>query len=83
MFSYAMRFAAIPFIVLTLVTIGLGFMARVMPEMNIFMVGFPLKILIGYYTLILSIGYFPLILRRAFAEHANLTRLLLNHIGFG
>ena len=34
LWSYGLKFAAIPFVVLFLVTIGLGFMARVMPEMN-------------------------------------------------
>ena len=83
LFTYALRYAAIPFVILFLVTIGLGFMGRVMPEMNIFMVGFPLKILIGYYSLILSITYFPLLLRQAFAEHYNLAQLFIRHMGPG
>lgn len=80
LFQHGMQMAAIPFAILALVTIGLGFMARVMPEMNIFMVGFPLKILIGYYGLIFTITYFPLILRQAFEEYLNLARLIIHHI---
>jgi flagellar biosynthetic protein FliR len=80
-FSYGMRFSAIPYIVLFLVTFALGFMAKVMPEMNIFMVGFPLKIFIGYYALIASIAYLPSTLDDAFREYINLVGLVLKHLG--
>ncbi|SCA63769.1 Flagellar biosynthetic protein FliR [Chlamydiales bacterium SCGC AG-110-M15] len=77
-FHYGLNFAAIPYVILVLVTIGLGFMAKIMPEMNIFMVGFPLKILVGYYGLVMAIGYFPLLLRQAFVEYENLARILIS-----
>ncbi len=80
MFNYGLKFAAIPFVVLFLMTIALGFMAKVMPEMNVFMVGFPLGIFIGYYSLVASIGYFPQILSQAFTEYNNLARIVLFRI---
>ena len=77
LFTWALQFISFPFVILFLITIGLGFMAKIMPEMNIFMVGFPVKILIGYYTLIVAVGYFPRILVRVMVELENLiTRLL-------
>ncbi len=76
-FHYALQYSAIPYLVLFLVTFALGFMARVMPEMNIFMVGFPLKIFIGYYGIIASLAYFPLIFQEAFTEYLNLAHQLL------
>ncbi len=83
LFHFAMQYAAIPFCILFLVTLSLGLMAKVMPEMNIFMVGFPLKILVGYYCLILAVGYFPVILQRGFIECINLSRLIVLNIATG
>ena len=81
LFHYALQYSAIPYIVLSLVTLALGFMARIMPEMNIFMVGFPLKIFIGYYSLIAAIGYFPLVFQEAFTEYLNMANRVLIHLG--
>lgn len=78
MFVYSLRFAAFPYAILSLVTIGLGFMAKIMPEMNIFMVGFPLRILIGYYTLVGAISFFPLLFTEAFQEYSNLILRILH-----
>jgi flagellar biosynthetic protein FliR len=80
LYHYALQYAAIPYLVLFLVTFALGFMARVMPEMNIFMVGFPLKIFIGYYSLIAALAYFPLIFRKEFIEYLNLAHRMLTHM---
>ncbi|MFT4554659.1 MAG: flagellar biosynthetic protein FliR [Chlamydiales bacterium] len=83
MWHYALRFAAIPYSILFLVTVGLGFMAKIMPEMNIFMVGFPLKIFIGYYGLIICVGYFPELFVEAFYEYGQITRVILQQLGPG
>lgn len=83
MWHYALRFAAIPYSILFLVTVGLGFMAKIMPEMNIFMVGFPLKIFIGYYGLLICVGYFPDLFVQAFYEYAQICRVILVQFGDG
>ncbi len=44
---------------------ALGFMARLVPQMNIFMVGFPLKIALGFAVLALGVGGASRILRGA------------------
>lgn len=81
MWFHALHLSAIPYTVIFLVTVGLGFMAKIMPEMNIFMVGFPLKIFIGYYCLIISINFFPPLIKQSFIEFANLARIILKHLG--
>jgi len=83
LFQHGFQIGAIPFSILFLVTIALGFMARVMPEMNIFMVGFPLKIFIGYYGLLLTMNFFPFVLRQIFAEYYNLANRVIHHMGTG
>jgi flagellar biosynthetic protein FliR len=80
-FDYGLRIAAVPFAALALITIGLGFMARVMPEMNIFMVGFPLRILMGYYTMLVTIIYFPSLINQAFVEYGNLAVRVISLVG--
>lgn len=76
-FTYGLRIPAVPYVSLFLVTIALGFMAKIMPEMNIFMVGFPLRIIIGYYGLMFAVHYFPLVFTQAFQEFQNMTERVL------
>ncbi len=80
---YALKYVAIPYVILFLITFGLGFMAKIMPEMNIFMVGMPLKIFIGYYTLILAVGFFPIVLQKAFVEYENLAHKIVIQMNSG
>jgi len=83
LFQYGFKIAAIPFTVIGLVTVALGFMAKVMPEMNIFMVAFPLRIFVGYYALLISMSFFPQVLRQAFVEFNNLAVLFVKHLASG
>lgn len=83
LFVYGMKIGALPFVISAIVTIGLGFMARVMPEMNVFVLGFPIKIFVGYYGLLLAITFMPLILQQAFVECENLANIILGHIASG
>lgn len=83
MYLYAIRFVAFPLGVLMLATVSLGLMARVMPEMNVFMIAFPLKILLGYFALIISIGFFPMLVQEAFTQFHNLAGIVITHIGLG
>ncbi len=82
-FHYALRLAAIPFVVLSLVTVSLGFMARVMPEMNIFLVGFPLKILLSFYSLTVAIKFFPILFNPLFQEFYTFARLITYRLATG
>lgn len=80
LFAYGMKIGAIPFVISALVTLGLGFMARIMPEMNVFVLGFPVKIFVGYYGLLLSVTFMPIILQQAFVECENLATLVMRHL---
>ncbi len=83
MFFYAMRIAIVPFMILSLVTVSLGLMARVMPEMNIFLIGFPLKILISFYSLITTVKFFPIIINPLFKEFYTFAKLIIYRISTG
>ena len=58
-FEIALKVAAPLMITLFITDVALGFMARVAPQMNVFLVGFPLKIGVGLLVLTLVISLFP------------------------
>jgi flagellar biosynthetic protein FliR len=68
--------AGIPVMGLLLVMeIALGFVAKVMPQMNVFMVAIPLKVLLGLVVILLSLPAFGDVLG---AQYAHLVQVLLS-----
>jgi flagellar biosynthetic protein FliR len=60
-FDVSLRIAAPVMVALFLTDVVLGIMARVAPQMNVFLVGFPLKIGVGLLLITLVISFFPYI----------------------
>jgi len=60
-FDIALRIAAPIFVTLFVTDVALGFIARVAPQMNVFIIGFPLKIGVGLLVITLVVSYFPYI----------------------
>ena len=56
----------------------LGVMARTVPQMNIFMVGMPAKIIIGFFVLLITIPLFILLLNSSFDHVIKQVYNLLN-----
>jgi flagellar biosynthetic protein FliR len=50
-FSLAIRIAIPYYCALLLADIGLGFLARTVPQMNIFVLGLPMKLMLGFFAL--------------------------------
>jgi flagellar biosynthetic protein FliR len=67
MFSLALAMAAPVMFTLMLVEAGLAVVSRMLPQMNVYFVGLPLKILIGLATLAFTAGTLAPVMRRAFA----------------
>jgi flagellar biosynthetic protein FliR len=57
MFDLSLRLAAPLLVMLLLLTVALGFIARTVPQMNIMVVGFPLQIAVGFVFLILLVPF--------------------------
>ena len=57
-FALSLQLSAPILISIFLVNVILGILARTMPQMNIFMVGMPLKIFIGIIIVFLSLNFF-------------------------
>ncbi len=58
LFDIAVRLAGPTIVVMLISTVALGFLARAVPEMNIFIVGFSLRIMIGLLIIALTVGVF-------------------------
>jgi flagellar biosynthesis protein FliR len=61
--------------------VGLGIIARTVPRMNIFQVGFAMKILMGIFVLTLLLPFFPDLIRWSVHEIFGQINTLLNHLG--
>ena len=69
-FVIAIKIAAPILMALFLVTVSMGILARTVPQMNVFMVGFPLQIAVGMSALIVVLPLFSGMLERLL-EHTN------------
>lgn len=66
MFTYGLMLVAPAAFALLLLDVGLAVAARTMPQVNIFIVGLPLKIFVGLVVLTLSISYLSPLINRIF-----------------
>lgn len=81
LFVYALKVASIPFVILACGTIGIGFVIRTVPEYNPLLTGLPLRVLIAYYSVMLSLRHLPPVIYQAFVEFDLLARMFMVHIG--
>ncbi len=72
MFTLGVRLAAPVVITLLLVEVALGVMARVAPTLNLMVTAAPIRLLIGWMALALTIRVLPDILSRAFPQALTL-----------
>ena len=66
MFILALKISAPILVSLLLTDVALGILARTMPQMNIFVVGVPGKIIIGIFVLSIALPFYILFLEMAF-----------------
>jgi len=66
-FVLAVKYSAPVNITVFLTEVAMGVLARTMPQMNIFIVGFPLKIFVGLLLVGLSLPAFSYVLTKACA----------------
>ena len=66
MFIIALKIGAPVIVVLILTSVSFGLMARTVPQMNIFIVAMPLKIVVGLLFVVFSLPYLQTYLRELF-----------------
>jgi flagellar biosynthesis protein FliR len=79
MFVFAALLAAPVMTVVLLVDIAMAVMARTMPQMNVFIIGLPLKILVGLVVLAISLGFLGPAFELVFAGIFTGWQALLTH----
>ena len=67
-FTIAVKIAAPIMAILFFLSVGLGLVARTVPQMNVFIVGFPLQIGVGLLMVGLSISFFSLLVQQQMYE---------------
>jgi flagellar biosynthetic protein FliR len=82
-FIVAVRVAIPTLSAIFMVQIGLAMLAKTVPQMNIFVVGFPLKIAVGLTVLGLTMPYFGFVLRKAVAGTSADLRAILGALSGG
>lgn len=78
MFLVAVKIAAPIMAILFLLSVGLGLVARTVPQMNVFIVGFPLQIGVGLLMVALAMPFFSVILQN---QISNLPSRLASLMG--
>jgi flagellar biosynthetic protein FliR len=68
MFLVAVKIAAPIMAILFFLSVGLGLVARTVPQMNVFIVGFPLQIGVGLVMVGLAMPFFSVVLQSQMAE---------------
>ena len=68
MFIIALKIGAPVIVVLILTSVSFGLMARTVPQMNIFIVAMPLKIIVGLFFIVFSLPYLQPYMRTLFNE---------------
>jgi len=80
-FLFSLKFAAPAMVFLLLVDTAVALTARVMPQMNIFMVTLPLKIGAGMFVVIFSLDMFQLIFDSIYLELSDFIAVMMLNIG--
>lgn len=76
-FIAAVKLAAPVMAILLLSEMSLGFIARTMPQMNVFIVGFPLKIGLGLFGLAVSWPLFVYVISKVFRMFEDELRIII------
>lgn len=81
MFMLSLKIAAPVAVSLFLVDVGLGVIARTVPQMNIFVVGLPIKIFASFAVLLLVLPGYIWLFDQLFQQIATTMRQLINTVG--
>lgn len=81
MFQVALRLAAPALILTLMMDVGIAVMARAMPKFQIFFVALPLKLLVGVFSLVVSLQLFQAVFSTMFDEFRNYLMNLLVTMG--
>ena len=76
-YSFSIKYAAIPIVILTINLLGIACTIRVIPEMNLLLTGVPLRVLYGLWSLMLAVSWIIPLFRTTFIEIAKIVEWML------
>lgn len=79
-FLFAVKFCAIPLIILSCMLVGIAFTVRVIPEMNLLLTGLPMRILMGLFAVALTVGRLPPLFEESFSAVTRLAETIIYHL---
>jgi flagellar biosynthesis protein FliR len=79
-FTLALKLSVIPIVLLIAQLIGIAFTVRVVPELNLFVTGGPVRILVGICSLILAIGYIIPLFEQSFLQMGLLADRIVSNL---
>jgi flagellar biosynthetic protein FliR len=82
-FTIAVRMAIPALVALLMAQIGVGLLAKTMPQMNVFVIGFPVKIALGLFVIGITMPYFTYVLTRSINDTGAGLNSLLRAIAGG
>jgi len=80
-FSLALQIAAPIFFIMIITNVVLGILARTVPQLNMFVIGFPIKIMFGLLTVYLTLFVFSWISDSLIGESERLMRDIIEGMG--
>lgn len=80
-FSVAFQMSAPILASLFLVTLAIGITGKTVPQLNIFVVGFPLKIIVGFLILMISMGIMIEVMQKVIELTITVMRELMHFLG--
>ena len=79
-YDIGIRFAAPSMAFLLLIDAAVGFMARTMPQLNVFFITLPLKIFSGLVMLIISLNIFQILFDSVYDDIIEFTGILIRQL---
>lgn len=83
LFIYAVKIGTIPIVILACGLVGIAFTIRVVPEMNILLTGLPMRVLIGFYTIMLAMNLMIPSFVDGFLKITELVHSIVINLGSG
>ena len=80
-FKVAVTLAGAPIAALMITNVILGIMARTVPQMNVFMVGFPLTIGVGFLSIAVTLSAFVRVAQHSYADSLRQMLMFFKSVG--
>jgi flagellar biosynthesis protein FliR len=82
-YTFAVKYGAIPIIILSINLVGIACTVRVVPEMNLLLTGLPLRVMFGIWAMMIAISRIIPLFKETFSQITSLVEQIILDIGLG